>query len=198
PDELRREGLELARELVDKTARAAVEQLGSWVEDLGSYLDNARWQLPRLNRLRNLQDDSLISLGRTLADQARDIPDRTFFLFRGRAFTYAEANRRVDAVVRGLNASGVRAGDRVGVMMKSRPSHLTVVTALNRLGAVSVLLAPDTLDEVLARALELGDASLLITDPDSAARSRAAVAGKILVLGGVGEVPWAPGTARVL
>ena len=41
-------------------------------EDLGDYLDNARWQLPRLDTLRNLQDDSLISLGRSLAEQARD------------------------------------------------------------------------------------------------------------------------------
>src|SRR5678815_4237403 len=58
------EGLELARELIEKTAHAAIEQLGAWAEDLGQYLDNARWQLPRLARLRHLQDDSLISAGR--------------------------------------------------------------------------------------------------------------------------------------
>src|SRR6185436_3889956 len=132
------DGLELAKELVEKTARAALEQLRGWTEDLGNYLDNARWQVPRVARLRNLQDDTLISFGRALADQAQRMPDRTFFLFRGRAFTYADANRRVDAVVRGLIASGIRAGDRVGVMMKSRPSHLTITAALNRLGAVAV------------------------------------------------------------
>src|SRR6185503_20605538 len=131
-------------------------------EDLGNYLDNARWQLPRIARLRRLQDDSRISLGKTLADQPREIGDRTFFLFRGRAFTYADANRRVDAVVRGLVACGVRTGDRVGVMMKSRPSHLSVVAASLRKGAVSVLLSPDTPDGGLARALELGDAGALV------------------------------------
>ena len=190
--------LELARDLVEKTAKAAVERLGELSEDLGNYLDNARWQLPRLHRLRNLQDDSLVSPGRTLADQAQKIGDRTFFLWRGRAFTYAETNRRVDAVVRGLIASGIRAGQKVGVMMKSRPSHLAVVTAINRLGAVSVLMSPDTPDEVISRALALGEAEILITDPDSAARSRAVIGGKILVLGGVGEVPYAPGEQRVL
>ena len=190
--------LALARELVEKTARGAVERLSELTSDLGNYLDNARWQLPRLARLRHLQDDSLISLGKTLADQAREIGDRTFFLFRGRAFSYADANRRVDAVVRGLLACGVAAGARVGVMMQSRPSHLSVVAAINRLGAVAVLLSPTTPDEVLARALALGEADRLIVDPDGAARARAAFPGTILVLGGVGEVPWQPGARRVL
>jgi putative long chain acyl-CoA synthase len=190
--------LELARELVEKAASAAVERLGELSEDIGNYIDNARWQLPRIARLRNLRDDSLVSCGRSLADQAQRIGDRTFFLWRGRAFTYAEANRRVDAVARGLIGCGVRAGDRVGVMMKSRPSHLSVVTALNRVGAVAVLLSPDTPDSQLATALALGDAEMLITDPDCARRSRAAIGGKILVLGGAGEVPYAPGEPRVL
>ncbi|TMQ17404.1 MAG: alpha/beta fold hydrolase [Deltaproteobacteria bacterium] len=190
--------LELARELIGRTAKLVVGRLAELSEDLGDYLDSARWQLPRLARLRNLQDDSRISLGKTLADQARDIPDRTFFLFRGRAFSYADANRRVDAVVRGLVASGIRSGDKVGVMMKSRPSHLSVVTALNRIGAIAVLLSPATPDDVLARALALGEAGTVIVDPDGAARARAGLAGRVLVLGGVGEVPWQPGAARVL
>jgi len=190
--------LELAREIVEKAAKTGLERLAELSEDLGSYVDNARWQLPRLNKLRNLQDDSLISLGRSLSDQARSIGDRTFFLFRGRAFTYAEANRRVDAVVRGLIASGIQPGQRVGVMMKSRPSHLSITTAINRLGAISVLLSPDTADDQIARCLELGEAELVIVDPDNAARVRAAVTTKVLVLGGVGEVPWTPGQPRVL
>src|SRR6185503_17265457 len=156
-------------------------------EDLGTYLDNARWQLPRIARLRNLQDDSLVSLGRSLADQAEKIGDRTFFLWRGHAFKYVDSNCRVDAVVRGLIACGVRPGARVGVMMKSRPSHLSVVAACSRLGAVAVLLSPDTSDDVLPRALDLGEAEVLIVDPETAVRARAATSVKVLVLGGVGD-----------
>jgi putative long chain acyl-CoA synthase len=190
--------LDLARELVDKTAKAAVDRLEELGEDLGNYLDNARWQLPRLTRLRTIQDDSLISLGRSLADQAAKIGDRTFFLWRGRAFTYTEANRRVDAVVRGLVACGVKPGMRVGVMMRSRPSHLTIVTAINRLGAVAVLLSPETTDEALPRVLDLGEPELLIVDPEGAARARAATSIKVMVLGGVNEPAVAPGAARAV
>src|SRR5207237_1314030 len=107
-------------------------------------------------------------------------------------------NRRIDAVARGLVACGVKPGMRVGVMMKSRPSHLSVVTACSRVGAVSVLLSPEIPEDVLPRALELGEAELLVVDPDGASRARAASSVKILVLGGVGEPAVAPGTARVL
>ncbi len=192
------ETIDLARELVEKTARAAIELAADLSEDLGARLDNARWQLPRLQRLRNLGDDSPVSFSRSLAEQAARIGDRTFFLFRGRAFTYAESNRRVDAVVRGLIACGIKPGQKVGVMMSSRPSHLSLVCAINRLGAIAVLLSPETPDAVLPRALELGEADVLICDPQSASRARAALTGKVLVLGGVGEVPWQPGEARTL
>lgn len=186
---------EIASDLVEKTGRAVLERIAELGEDVGAYLDNARYQLPRLNRLRQLQDDTLISPARTLTEQAEKIGDRTFFLFRGRAFTYAESNRRVDAVVRGLIACGIRSGQRVGVMMKSRPSHLSLVTALNRLGAVAVLFSPDTPDEQLARVVELGEAEVVVVDPDSALRP---IGRKLLVLGGVGEVPWQPGQPRIL
>ncbi|HEY6040064.1 MAG TPA: alpha/beta fold hydrolase, partial [Kofleriaceae bacterium] len=189
--------LELVKGLVEKGARVALDRLEEFGEDLGHYLDNARWQVPRLNKLRHLQDDSRIGFGKTLADQAAEIGDRTFFLWRGRAFTYADANRRVDAVVRGLIACGVRSGMRVAVMMKSRPSHLSVVAALNRLGAVAVLLSPDTTDPVIPQALALGEAELVIVDPDNAARTRAATAIKVLALGGVGDQGDAlPGEVR--
>ena len=62
-DDHERDGfdLELVKELVEKTANAALERVAELSDDLGGYLDNARWQLPRLNKPRNLQDDSLNS-----------------------------------------------------------------------------------------------------------------------------------------
>ncbi|HEY0252067.1 MAG TPA: alpha/beta fold hydrolase, partial [Kofleriaceae bacterium] len=188
---------DLAKGLAQKTVRAALDRAEVFGEDLGHYLDNARFQVPRINKLRNLSDDSLIGLGKTLADQAATIGDRTFFLWRGRAFTFADSNRRVDAVVRGLIACGVKPGMRVGVMMKSRPSQLTIVAAINRLGAVSVLLSPEITDAIMPTALALGEAEIVIVDPDNAARTRAAVAIKVMVLGGVGDQGDAlPGEVR--
>jgi putative long chain acyl-CoA synthase len=177
--------LALAQDVAEKAARAVWERLGDVTTDLGDYLDNLRWQLPRLSRLRRLEDDTVISLGGALARQAAQIPDRTFFLFHGRAFTYAEANRRVDAVVRGLLLCGVRAGQRVGVMMHARPSHLSAVAALSRIGAVAVLISPGTPEASLPRVIDVGEVECLVVDPELAGRARAGFGGQVLVLGGV-------------
>lgn len=179
--------VDLAQEVVGKVARTVLERLGDATSDLSTYLENLRYQLPRISQLRNLTDDTPVSIGRTLAEQASRIADRTFFLWRGRAFTYAEANRRVDAVVRGFIACGLRPGQRVGVFMASRPSHLSAVAALNRLGAVAVLLSPNTSAEMLPRVLDLAEAEVIVADPEAAARVRASFSGGVLVLGGAGE-----------
>jgi putative long chain acyl-CoA synthase len=163
---------------------SAWSKLGEAVVDLGDTADALRYQLPRLLRLRRLGQGDRVSVGLSLAEQARAIPDRTFFLFRGRAFSYADASRRVDSVVKGLLACGVRPGDRVGVIMEGRPSYLSMVTACSRLGAVAVLSSPRLDDVELSRALALEPLRFVAADPENAARARAAFAGHVLVLGG--------------
>lgn len=194
--------LEFAKHIAEKAASVAADRLSSLADELGHYVDHVRWQLPRVRKLTDMRDDTAVSLGRSLAEQATAIADRTFFLWRGRAFSFAEANRRVDAVVRGLIACGITPGQRVTVVMQSRPSQLSAVCALNRLGAVAVLLSPDIVDDALRGALELGAAPFAIADPDSARRVRSHTAATVLVLGGVGDQgdlpPGAERNARVI
>jgi putative long chain acyl-CoA synthase len=187
--------VELVQDVIGNTARAVLDRVTDVSNDLGDYLDNLRWQVPRLRKLRNLRDDTAISLGKTLADQAREIPDRTFFLWKDRAFTYAESNRRVDAVARGLMQCAVRPGLRVAVLMDGRPSYLTAVAALSRIGAVAVLIAPGTPDAALGRAFDVGECEAVIADPELAPRVRSAWAGKLLVLGGAHETKSLPAGA---
>ncbi len=153
-------------------------------EDFTHAVDALRWQLPRLSRLRKIRSDTSIGLGQALARKAEQMPDATFFLWKGRAFSYADADRRVDAIVRGLFACGVERGERVGVLMRGRPSYLSIVAALNRMGAVAVLLSPDMKRLGLERALEIGAVKHLVTDPENAARAKASFGGPVLVLGG--------------
>src|SRR5690606_16700227 len=110
----------------------------------------------------------------------------------GRAFSYAEAERRVDAVVRGLIACSVEKGDRVGVLMHPRPSLLTLIAALDRLGALPVLLAPAEARVGIAAGLEAGEATFLVADPEHAARAREAFGGAVLCLGGGGPAEAVP------
>ncbi|MCV7194530.1 acyl-CoA synthetase [Mycolicibacterium brumae] len=136
--------------------------------------------LPRLTRLGQVNDHTRISLGRILGEQAHGNPDGEFLLFDGRVHTYQAVDRRIDNVVRGLISVGVRQGDRVGVLMETRPSALVAIAALSRLGAVAVLMPPDG---DLPQAASLGGVSEILTDPANLDRARALPA-QVLVLGG--------------
>lgn len=136
--------------------------------------------LPRLARLGQLNDHTRISLGRIIDEQAHDAPKGEFLLFDGRVHTYEAVNRRINNVVRGLIAVGVRQGDRVGVLMETRPSALVAIAALSRLGAVAVVMRPDT---DLSASVRLGRVTEILTDPTNLDAARQ-LPGQVLVLGG--------------
>ena len=120
-------------------------------------------QLPRLARIEQLDPATRISLGLLLDEQARRAPKDVAFLFGDRAHRQDDVKVRVDNVVKGLVSIGVRHGDRVGVLMDTRPSAFTLVAALSRLGATAVLLRPDG---DLAREAALGQVTWVISDPE--------------------------------
>jgi putative long chain acyl-CoA synthase len=140
--------------------------------------------LPRLARLGQLNDHTRISLGRIIEEQAHDAPQGEFLLFDGRVHTYEGVNRRINNVVRGLIEVGVRQGDRVGVLMETRPSALVAIAALSRLGAIAVVMRPDA---DLAASVRLGGVTELLTDPanlDAVLAADRQGLRQVLVLGG--------------
>ena len=141
-------------------------------------------QMGQLNRLGRVSAGTRISFGLLLDEQAERAPDDVVLLFEDRAHTQQAVKDRVDNVVRGLLEIGVRQGEHVGVLMQTRPSALTVVAALNRLGAVAVLMRPDG-DP--AREAELGKAARIVADPQNAEAAQAATGLQIYVLGGGGK-----------
>jgi len=136
--------------------------------------------LPRLARLGQINDHTRISLGRIISEQARNAPRGEFLLFDGRVHTYEAVDRRINNVVRGLIQVGVRQGDRVGVLMETRPSALVAIAALSRLGAVAVVMHPET---DLTASVRLGRVTEILTDPTHLDAARE-WPGQVLVLGG--------------
>jgi putative long chain acyl-CoA synthase len=120
-------------------------------------------QLPRLTRIEQLDPSTRISLGLLLDEQARRDPEDIAFLFGDRAHRRGDVQTRVDNVVKGLISIGVRQSERVGVLMDTRPSAFTVLTALNRLGATAVILRPDG---DVAREARLGEITRVVSDPE--------------------------------
>lgn len=158
--------LDLVLEAAGDLARNVWRKLGDVLARGSATIDTVRWQEPRLRRLASIEPDTVVSVSRELARRAKESPDATFFLWRGRAFSYRDADTRVTNVARGLHSIGVRRGDRVGVWMASRPSLLSATTALGRLGATAVVAPPDATVEAVSAAFQRAGASRVVVDPE--------------------------------
>ena len=176
-------GLELAGAVSSGIARSTVGGVRRTTRSVRELAREAAGALPQLARLEQIQPGTRISLGLLVEERRRGGPDDTMFLFEDRAYSAAEVNERIDNVVRGLISVGVRQGEHVGVLMSSRPSALAVVAALSRLGAVAVMLRPDS---NTAREASLGQAWRIIADPERAAQAAGLGTVHTFVLGGGG------------
>jgi putative long chain acyl-CoA synthase len=173
-------GISLAGGVASNLARSLFSGLARTASSARALGSEAFSELPRLIRLDQVRPRTRISLGKLLDEQADDHPEQVFFLFEDRAHTHAAAKHRIDSIVRGLISVGVHQGEHVGVLMEPRPTALTVVAALNRLGAVAVLLRPDGEVE---REAELGEIARVVADPEHMEGAAKADV-QVLVLGG--------------
>ena len=153
------------------------------IEATWALTAGAATNLPRLLRLELVRPETQVSLGSLLDERAEGHPGAVGFLWEDRAHTHAALKARIDAVVAGLLSVGVRQGESVGVLMDTRPSMLIAVSALNRIGAVVVLLRPDG---SLTEEVKLGGAARIVTDPEHVDAVRAGTDAEVFVLGGGG------------
>jgi len=80
------------------------------------------------------------TLGQVLEAQAARRPDKEFIVYadRGLRFTYAEFDRRVNCLAKGLLAIGMRKGDHLGIWATNVPDWLTLLFATAKIGVVAV------------------------------------------------------------
>jgi len=161
--------------------------LGITKDSLQALSSNFGTHLSHFSRLEKLNSDSKVGLALELEEQAIKAPKDTFFLYDGRAHNYADASKRVDNIVRGLISTGVRVGDHVGIIMHARPTSLATLMAVNRLGAVAVLLRTMRNKGQLATELKLGKVQHLIADPENADAAASNFHGQVYILGGFGR-----------
>ena len=173
-------GMELSAGVGVGIARTAVGTARRATRTALELSREAASQLPRLTRLDQIHPGTRISLGQLVEERRRRAPDGILFLFEDRAYTARDFNERIDNVVRGLLEIGVRQGEHVGVLMGSRPSAVTLMMAISRLGAVAVLVRPDG---DVAREASLGQVERVIADPERATLASVLVAPESYVLG---------------
>ena len=73
-----------------------------------------------------------------LRDHAGERPQAAALSFEGTTWTFRELHERSSCVANALQASGVRAGDRVAVLTKNRAENYELIYACSQIGAILV------------------------------------------------------------
>jgi acyl-CoA synthetase (AMP-forming)/AMP-acid ligase II len=79
-----------------------------------------------------------LTIGAAFLAAAARVPRRVAIRFEGRDITYAELEHDSGRVAAGLLARGLRAGERVGVLMPNRPEFVVAILGIARAGLVAV------------------------------------------------------------
>ena len=139
-----------------------------------------------------------------IARHAHEKPGGVYLRFEGGSVTWAQIHERVSELAAALRERGVRAGDRVAIMMTNRPEFLETMFAANAIGAIVVpvnfRLAPDEIAYILTDS----GASLLVVEEATAAAAASARAGcasplfHIASIGAIAPVVLIGGTTVLL
>ena len=80
------------------------------------------------------------TLGELLEKWAHETPDHEFIVYpdRNLRFTYAQFNKRVDQLAKGLISIGVKPGDKLGIWATNVPDWSTFMYATAKIGAILV------------------------------------------------------------
>jgi fatty-acyl-CoA synthase len=105
------------------------------------------------------------TIGENFARVAREHADREALVevATGRRWTYAELDRDVDALARGLMAAGIAKGDRVGIWSPNCAEWTIVQFATAKIGAVLVNVNPAYRTHELAYALQQSGLRMLVS-----------------------------------
>ncbi len=108
-------------------------------------------------------DFDKITLPEALTRTAGRFPDRTALAFMGKKISYRELEALVNRFAGALTAIGVKAGERVAMLLPNMPQFVIANYAALRIGAVTVMNNPLSSEEELAYQLNDSDSTVLIT-----------------------------------
>jgi long-chain acyl-CoA synthetase len=93
----------------------------------------------------------------------REYPDKAAILFEGETLSYGRLHADVARIAAGLQALGVRPGDRVALFLPNIPAFATAYFACQWLGAITVSINVMLTTEELRYILEDSSATLVVT-----------------------------------
>lgn len=117
--------------------------------------------------------DSARTLGGLLETRARELGETPFFCFQGTTCSYAELDRKANAVANSLLDLGIEADDTVCIFLYNKPEYLYTAFALAKIGAIAVPIDTRFTDQMLEHVLSEPDADVVILDAETRAEYEA-------------------------
>ena len=103
------------------------------------------------------EPDDNASLAHTFQSSTEKFGDRPFVYFENESWTYSEANKLANSFARYLSKTGIKHGDRVVLFMENRPYFVISLLALNKLGAIGVLINTSLTGDPLIHCINSSD-----------------------------------------
>lgn len=134
-------------------------------------------------------------LGKMLAEAARKFKNRTYLIFEGRNYSYAEVNRITDRVAAGLAALGVKKGDHVAILMENCPEFIFAWFGLAKIGAIEAPFNPFHKGKLLEYLINYSDAEILVISSSfieeiAAIQDSLTTVKRVLIHGGFQDRPF--------
>lgn len=107
-----------------------------------------------------------MTLNSMLSDMAGKSPGKVCVKFKDRGFTYLEMDNLVNLVSGGLQAVGMKAGDRVAILMDNCPEYLVSYFAILRAGGIVVPINTFLIAGEIAYILKDAGSAMLIHGSD--------------------------------
>ena len=109
------------------------------IKEFLRVIGEIRYIVPLL-RYKWPDPDDNASLAHSFEQSVEKYKNKDFIFFEDETWTYSEINNAANILAHKLIEDGISHGDKVILFMENRPSYVSTILALNKIGAVGVLI----------------------------------------------------------
>ncbi len=109
------------------------------IKEFLRVIGEIRYIVPLL-RYKWPDPDDNASLAHSFEQSVEKYKNKDFIFFEDETWTYSEINNTANILAHKLIEDGISHGDKVVLFMENRPSYVSTILALNKIGAIGVLI----------------------------------------------------------
>jgi citronellyl-CoA synthetase len=133
---------------------ASIKEFFRVISELKYIIPMVRYKWPEL--------DSNASLSHSFQDTVQEYGKKDFLYFEDEVWTYTQTNKAANILANKLSNEGIEHGDRVVLFMENRPNFVISLLAINKLGAIGVLINTSLTGAPLVHCINTSDSKKCI------------------------------------